>query len=99
MIGFGGIWLIVPTATLLHAKVYALVNHKLAREASLGCMLVMITCVIEMWGDVGFQSLLTNVMMGIAIGLAARLPVLGELWPAARAERPSPSPTQTATAP
>jgi hypothetical protein len=98
MLGFGGIWLIVPMATLLHAKVYSLSTHKIARAAALGCLLVMITCVIEMWGDVGFQSLTVNTMMGIAIGLAARLPVLTELWPPApRAQRPPPSPALPAT--
>ena len=98
MLGFGGIWLIVPTTALFHTKVYALASNKIARAAALGCLLVMITCVIEMWGDVGFQSLTVNTTMGIAVGLAARLPVLTELWPPARTERPPPSPALPANA-
>jgi hypothetical protein len=81
MIGFAGIWQIVVVATFLHARVYRLARDPILRIAGLGSIVTFMVVVVQMWGDVGLSHLMVNVMMGVGIGVAARLPTLAGVWP------------------
>ena len=81
MIGFSGIWQIIPVVAFLHARVYRITLVPVARVAALAGLVVLVLGVLQMWGDLGFDSLLVNVLMGASLAVAGRLPALVDVWP------------------
>jgi O-antigen ligase len=83
IVGFTAIWQLVVVAAFLHAKVYrAAVNKVTARVASMWGIAALIVIELQMWGDIGFNHIGVNTMMGVVVGLAARLPMMTGVWPA-----------------
>jgi hypothetical protein len=88
MIGFAGTWQFVPVASFFHARVQQTAKAPLARAAALAGLLVFVVCVIQAWGDLGFDSLLVNVLMGTSLAVAGRMPILVAAWPGATPSQP-----------
>ncbi|HZU82172.1 MAG TPA: O-antigen ligase family protein, partial [Polyangiaceae bacterium] len=88
MLGFVGVWQLVPVASYFLARGYHAAETPVARTAGLLGILSLIVCSLQMWGDVGFNDLTTNVLVGASIAVAGRLPVLVGAWPGAPAARP-----------
>jgi hypothetical protein len=99
MIGFAGIWQVIPVTAFLHARVYRLAKEPVLRIAALSSLVTYMTVVVQMWGDVGLSHLMVNVMLGAGIGAAARLPILSGAWPSPQsskqaATKPGPNASQ-----
>jgi hypothetical protein len=84
MIGFALVWQLVAVAVFMHALVSYGSRDLVLRGAAQSCLVAMMTVIVQYWGDVGFNHLGVNVMMGITLGLAGRLPVLAGQWPLQR---------------
>jgi hypothetical protein len=80
MLGFATMWLVIPVGAFLNAVVYRMTRDPVARTAALSSLVAAMIVMLQMWGDVGFNHLMVTTIMGIGIGLAARLPVLCGLW-------------------
>ena len=80
MIGFFYIWQIVPVSLYLHTRVIRATRHPVLRVAALSSVVGIATVLVQYWGDVGFNHLGVNVMFGVSIGLAGRLPGLAGVW-------------------
>jgi hypothetical protein len=90
MFGFALIWQLVVVAIFMHTLVSYGSRDRILRGAAHSCLVAMMTIIVQYWGDVGFNHLGVNVMMGITLGLAGRLPVLAGVWsPRARAAVPA----------
>jgi hypothetical protein len=87
MLGFAGMWLVVPLAAFLHAAVYRTTRDSVARTAALSSLVAAMIVMLQMWGDVGFNHMMVTTTLGVAIGLGARLPVLYGLWTPAHQSR------------
>lgn len=83
MLGFIGTCQIFPVASFLHMRAYRAARTPVARTASLVGLVAIIVCVLEMWGDLGFNGATTNVMVGVSLAVAGRLPALVGGWSAA----------------
>jgi hypothetical protein len=81
MLGFWGLWQMVVITVGLHARVYRAADSIVLRTSAMACMVTICIIMLQMWGDIGFNHQMVCVMLAITIGLAARLPVLGKLWP------------------
>ncbi|HEX6273619.1 MAG TPA: O-antigen ligase family protein [Polyangiaceae bacterium] len=79
--GFAGLWQVVPVASYLHGRTCWFGENPKARTAALASLIAMIIITIQMWGDVGFNHIGVNTLLGVAIGLSARLPSLSGAWP------------------
>ncbi len=83
LLGFAGTCQIFPVAVFLHMRAYLAARTAVARTAALVGVVAMVVCVLEMWGDLGFNGTTTNVMVGMSLAVAGRLPALVGGWPAA----------------
>lgn len=73
MIGFAGIWQVVPVACFLLARGSQLAKSPVLRIAGISGFTAIVVCVLHMWGDLGFSHLMVNTVLGTAVGLAGRL--------------------------
>jgi len=89
IIGFALIWQVVVTAVFFHARVLRGSKVPILRATALWCVVATSAVVVQYWGDVGFNHLGCNVVLGVAIGLAGRLPALAGLWPGTAAAQPA----------
>jgi hypothetical protein len=83
MIGFAGLWQVVPVAAFLHARASNAVRGPIPHTAATAGLAILVVGSMQAWGDLGLDALTVNVLMGISIGVAGRLPVLVGAWPAA----------------
>jgi O-antigen ligase len=80
MLGFAGLWQMVLVATYLHVQVYRRTKDTVPRIASMSCLVGILIIEVQMWGDIGFNHPMVQVMLAIAVGLSARLPTLTGVW-------------------
>jgi hypothetical protein len=73
MLWFSGFWQLVPVAAFFHARVWVSARSYVLRVAAMTSLTALTIVVVEMWGDVGFNHILVESVLGLAIGLAARL--------------------------
>jgi hypothetical protein len=99
MFGFWGLWQLVVTTVLMHAKVYREARATWAKTAAMSCLAGIAIIEIQMWGDIGFNHRMVCAMLAITVGLAARLPVLTKLWPGVDPEAVVPAPSSTEPGP
>jgi len=95
MIGFAGLWLMVLVATYLHTLTYRSTRLPVPRIASMCGVIAVLVIELQMWGDIGFNSITVCAMLAIVVGLSARLPVMTGVWSGAATA----SPPQAATPP
>jgi hypothetical protein len=89
LLGFTAIWQVIAVAVFLHARVQLSQGPKSVRVAAVASLVALSMVVLMIWGDVGFMHRLVNVCLGIALGLAARLPRLMEQEHAVGLGRPT----------
>jgi hypothetical protein len=91
VIGFIGTCQVFPIATFLHMRAYLAARAPVPRTAALVGIVSLIVCILEMWGDLGFNGATTNVVVGVSLAVAGRLPTLVDAWsdtpPSAEARR------------
>lgn len=93
MIGFWGLWQLVAVTVGLHGRVFRAAKHPVLRTAAMAAILNITVIMLQMWGDIGFNHQMVCVMLALSIGLAARLPLLAELWPTPKVDAPAATPS------
>lgn len=73
MLGFAALWLIYPVSATFAMRAYNKAQNGLERAAGLSALGTTVVCVVQVWGDQGFNSYLTLVVFGAAFGVAAKL--------------------------
>jgi hypothetical protein len=71
--GFTLLWLVYPLAGTMAVRAYRAAPTPLERSAALSALGAVVVCVIQIWGDQGFNSYLTLVTFGVAYAVATRL--------------------------
>jgi len=90
LLGFVGTFQVIPVAVFLHMRAYLASRAAVPRTAALVGVVALVVCILEMWGDLGFNGATTNVMVGVSLAVAGRLPALVGAWtvePSAQARR------------
>lgn len=75
VVGFTLLWMIYPLASTLALRGYRAAQTPLERSAALASLGAVVVCVIQIWGDQGFNSYMTLVTFGVAFAIATRLSV------------------------
>ncbi len=75
VIGFAALWLVYPLAGTMAVRAYRASPTPLERSAALSSLGAVVVCVIQIWGDQGFNSYMTLVTFGVAFAIASRLAV------------------------
>jgi hypothetical protein len=78
-VGFFGIWLVIPVTAMLAVRGYQEAIRPVDRAAALTVLCMLPAYSIQCFGDIGFQGLTCALLLGVAIGSAAKLSVWGEL--------------------
>lgn len=73
--GFAAVWMVYPLASTLAMRGYRAADSPLERSAALASLGTVAVCVIQIWGDQGFNSYMTLITFGVAYAVAARLAV------------------------
>lgn len=76
LIGIGGIWLVVPVAAFLATRGYRASTVAAERAAALAAVCILPPYSAQCFGDIGFQSLTGNLILGAALGVAGKVPAL-----------------------
>jgi hypothetical protein len=88
MLGFAGLWQLVPVAAFLHARVLVHgAKERVPRVAAQSGLLMLMMVTIEMWGDVGFNHHTVTSMMGVAIAVGGRVAAMTGVSPARTVQR------------
>lgn len=90
MIGLAGIWQMVTVACYLHALTYRNTQQVVPRIAAMCSLIAVLVIELQMWGDLGFNSMSVCSMLALAIGLSARLPTITGVWSASPAVTDAP---------
>jgi hypothetical protein len=77
VVGFTLLWSIYPLASTLALRGYRAAQSPLERSSALAALGAVVVCVIQIWGDQGFNSYMTLVTFGVAFATATRLSVRG----------------------
>ena len=80
LIGFAGTCQVFSVATFLLMRAYRVARTPGACTAALVGISALMVCVLEMWGDLGFNGITTNVVTAIGLAGAGRLPALVGAW-------------------
>jgi O-antigen ligase len=75
VVGFTLLWMIYPLASTLALRGYRAAQSPLERSSALAALAAVVVCVIQIWGDQGFNSYMTLVTFGVAFAIASRLSV------------------------
>lgn len=75
VVGFTLLWMIYPLGSTLALRGYRAAQTPLERSAALAALGAIVVCVIQIWGDQGFNSYMTLVTFGVSFAVATRLAV------------------------
>jgi hypothetical protein len=75
VVGFTLLWMIYPLASTLALRGYRAAQSPLERSSALAALGAVVVCVIQIWGDQGFNSYMTLVTFGVSFAIATRLAV------------------------
>jgi hypothetical protein len=75
VVGFTLLWMIYPLGATLALRGYRAAQTPLERSAALAALAAVIICVIQIWGDQGFNSYMTLVTFGVSFAISTRLAV------------------------
>lgn len=93
MVGMCGIWLVVPMAAYLGARGHRDSTRVVDRAAAMAAVSILPAYGAQCYGDVGFQSLTSALILGVAIAAAGRVYAWSGALPGRR-----PVPTRRAVA-
>jgi hypothetical protein len=72
LIGIFGIWLVVPVAALLAMRGYQGSTRAVERAAAMAAFCILPAYGAQCYGDIGFQALTGNLILGVALAVAGR---------------------------
>jgi hypothetical protein len=73
VVGFTLLWTIYPLGATLALRGYRAASTPLERSSALGALAAVVVCVVQIWGDQGFNSYMTLVTFGVSFAVATRL--------------------------
>ena len=77
VVGFTLLWFVIRSRARSRCAGYRAAETPLERSAALASLGCVAVCVIQIWGDQGFNSYMTLVTFGVAFAVASRLAVRG----------------------
>jgi hypothetical protein len=80
ILGFAGIWLPVPTAVFLNARVARLGTDPRTRSVAMVGVAQLIVSANQFYGDIGIFSIQAMYVMAITYAMALRLPIRAGVW-------------------
>jgi hypothetical protein len=84
VVGFGLCWQLFVVAAFFLAISIRESRSGPVRVAAILGLTTIATFIFQMWGDMGWNTLSSDVLMAVAIGAAMRVPVLSGAWPEKR---------------
>ncbi len=75
VVGFTLLWMIYPLGATLALRGYRAAQTPLERSAALVALGAVVICVIQIWGDQGFNSYMTLITFAVSFATASRLAV------------------------
>jgi hypothetical protein len=78
LVGICGIWAVVPVAAFLAMCGYGWATHPAARAGAMAALCILPAYGAQCYGDVGFQSLTASLILGAALGVAAKVSAWAE---------------------
>jgi len=91
LVGFALTWQLFIVAAFFHAVSVGAARAPPLRVAAVVGLTTIVTFVLQMWGDMGWNTLPADVLMATSVGVAARLPILAGAWPDREATAAVPS--------
>ena len=82
-VGFGLVWQMFVVAGFFQAIATRAAKSSRLRTAGIVGLTTLATFIVQMWGDMGWNTLSPDVLMAVSLGVALRLPVLAGAWPVA----------------
>jgi hypothetical protein len=76
VVGFVFVWQLFVVACYFQALSVEAAGQRVVRVASILGITTIATFILQMWGDMGWNTLSADVLMAVAIGTATRVPVL-----------------------
>lgn len=73
LVGIGGIWLVVPVAAFLGMRGFLGTVHPVDRAAAMCAVSILPAYGVQCFGDVGFQSLTSALILGVAMAGAGKV--------------------------
>jgi hypothetical protein len=84
LIGFATLWQVFVVAAFFVAIAVRAAPSGPVRVASILGITTITTFTLQMWGDMGWNSLSCDALVACAIGIAVRVPILSGAWPEKR---------------
>ena len=88
-VGIAGIWLVVPATALLGMRGYLGASREVSRAAAMTILCLLPAYGVQCYGDIGFQSMTSGLLLGVAVGSAGKLAVWAESSRRGRDGRPA----------
>ena len=73
LVGIFGIWLVVPVAAFLATRGYRGLTGPIDRAGSMAAVCILPAYGAQCYGDIGFESLTGNLVLGVAIAVAGKV--------------------------
>ena len=77
LVGICGIWLVVPVGAFLATRGYRGSTRPVERSAAMTALCVLPAYAAQCYGDIGFQSLTCDLLLGVAIAVAGTVSARG----------------------
>lgn len=71
--GFTLLWFLYPLSATLALRASARLESPIERSAALACLGTVVVCIVQIWGDQGFNSYMTLVTFGVTFAISAKL--------------------------
>jgi len=81
LVGLCGIWLVVPMAAFLGTRGYRGATRPIDRAAAMAALSILPAYAAQCYGDIGFQSLTSGLILGVAMGVAGKVSALADALP------------------
>jgi hypothetical protein len=75
LVGIFGIWLVVPVAAFLAMRGYRGSTRAVDRAAAMAALCILAAYGAQCYGDIGFQALTCNLILGVAVAVGAKVSV------------------------
>lgn len=73
VVGFSLLWFLYPLAGTVALRAYRGAASPLERSAALTSLAIVVICIMQVWGDQGFNSYMTLLTFGVGFAVATRL--------------------------
>ena len=82
VVGFTAVWVTFVVGAFFAARAHAHATAPDERAAALVCLCVVVSFIVQAYGDMGMQSFIGVFLLGMALAVAGKLAVAARAWPA-----------------